>query len=42
MSEQDKLNGKYMTGWEIIISTFLFAFVLAVTYLILFIGSVYG
>lgn len=39
MNEQDRLNNKYMTGWEIIKATIMFALVIATTYLILLIGG---
>lgn len=39
MNEQDKLNGEYMTGWEIIGATIIFALIITTTFLILIIGG---
>tara|TARA_R110000772_G_scaffold157991_1_gene269223 strand:+ start:392 stop:511 length:120 start_codon:yes stop_codon:yes gene_type:complete len=39
MNEQDKLNGEYMTGWEIIGATITFAVVVLASYLLLIIGG---
>jgi len=37
MNEQDRLNNKYMTGWEIVASIFLFAMMLGTAWLFLLI-----
>jgi len=39
MNEQDRLNGEYMTVWEIIGATIIFALIIATTFLILIIGG---
>lgn len=39
MNEQDRLNDEYMTGWEIIGATIIFALIIATTFLILIIGG---
>lgn len=35
MNEQDRLNNKYMTGWEIVLSTLMFSMIIGLTYFIL-------
>jgi hypothetical protein len=37
MNEQDRLNGEYLTGWEIVASIFLFAMMIVTCYLFLLI-----
>tara|TARA_R110001592_G_scaffold9025_1_gene48455 strand:- start:12815 stop:12940 length:126 start_codon:yes stop_codon:yes gene_type:complete len=37
MNEQDRLNDKYMTGWEIVASTIIFAIAILACYLFLLI-----
>ena len=39
MHEQDRLNGEYLTGWEIVASIIIFALILTTCYLILLIGA---
>ena len=39
MNEQDRLNGEYLTGWEIVASIIIFALIFATCYLILLIGA---
>ena len=39
MNEQDRLNGEYLTGWEIVASAIIFALILTTCYLILLIGA---
>tara|TARA_R110000744_G_C19225137_1_gene547552 strand:+ start:393 stop:512 length:120 start_codon:yes stop_codon:yes gene_type:complete len=39
MNDQDKLNGEYMTGWEIIGATVTLAVVALASYLLLIIGG---
>mgnify|MGYP003114643794 CR=1 FL=1 len=35
MNEQDRLNGEYLTGWEIVLSILMFIMVIGLTYFIL-------
>ena len=37
MNEQDRLNDKYMTGWEIVASIFIFAIAILACWLFLLI-----
>ena len=37
MNEQDRLNGEYLTGWEIVASIFIFAIAILACWLFLLI-----